>query len=87
MVRRVSRVLGLVYLLLAALNLARHGIFSLAWIAWALLGAGALILFYTPVEKGGKTQYQVVFAGRNKLSAAVTILGAGLLVFVILFHR
>jgi hypothetical protein len=87
MVRRLSRFLGSLYLLLAALNVARHGIRSLAWIAWALLAAGALSLVYTPVEKDSKTQYELVFSRRNQMSAALTILGVGLLIFVILFHR
>jgi hypothetical protein len=87
MLRRFSWMLGSLYLLFAALNVARHGILSLAWIAWALLSFGALSLVYTPVEKDGKTQYELVFARRNQVSAAVTILGGALLIFVIFFHR
>ena len=87
MVRRWSRFLGSVYLLLAALNVARHGILSVAWAAWALLAAGAFSLAYTPVEKDGKTRYELVFSRQNKLSAALTILGGGLLIFVIFFRR
>ena len=87
MVRRFSRFLGLFYLLLAMLNLVRHGILSLAWIAWMLLAAGALSLGYTAVEKDGKTQYELVFSRRNQVSAALTILGGALLIFLLLLHH
>jgi hypothetical protein len=87
MVRRFSRLLGLLYLLLAILNLVRHGILSLAWIAWMLLAAGALSLVYTPVEKDGKTKQELAFSRRNQVGGAVSILGGGLLIFLLLFHH
>jgi TRAP-type uncharacterized transport system fused permease subunit len=86
MLRHWSRLLGLFYLLPAVLNLLRHGIFSLAWIAWALLAAGALSLVYTPVEKDGKTRNELVFSRRNRVSAAATVLGCVLLIFVLFHH-
>jgi predicted metal-binding membrane protein len=87
MVRRFSRVIGCCYLLLAVLNVVRHGVLSLAWIAWALLSFGALSLVYTPVEEGGKTEYELVFSGRNRLSAAATLLGVVLLILLILVRH
>jgi hypothetical protein len=87
MVRHWSRYLGLFYLLPTVLNLVRHGVLSLAWIAWMLLAAGALSLVYSPVEKDGKTQYQLVFSRRNQMSAALTFLGLSLLAFLLLFHH
>ena len=87
MVRRFSRLLGLLYLLLAILNLVRHGILSLAWIAWMLLAAGAPSLVYTPVEKDGKTKQELAFSRRNQVGGAVSILGGGLLIFLLLFHN
>jgi hypothetical protein len=87
MLRRVSWILGSLYLLLAALNVVRRGIFSLPWIAWALLSFGALRLVYTPIEKDGKTQYQIVLSRQNQVSAAATFLGVVLLIFLIAFRR
>ena len=87
MVRRFSLVLGVCYLLLAGLNLFRHGVLSLAWVAWALLSFGALSLVYTPVHKGGKTEYELVFSQRNKISAGATVLGGALLIAVIFFVK
>jgi hypothetical protein len=87
MVRRFSRVLGCLYLLLAVLNVVRHGVLSLAWIAWALLSFGALSLVYTPVEKSGKTEQELVFKGRNRMSGAATLIGIALLILLILLRH
>jgi hypothetical protein len=87
MVRRFSRVLGCCYLLLAMLNVVRHGVLSLAWIAWGLLAFGALSLVYTPVEKSGKTEHELVFKGRNRISGVATLLGVALLILLILFRH
>jgi hypothetical protein len=83
MLRRFSRVLGFCYLLFAVLNVVRHGVLSLAWIAWALLSFGAISLVYTPVEKSGEIQQELVFEGRNRLSAVATMLGGALLIVAI----
>jgi hypothetical protein len=87
MVRRCSRFLGLLYLLLAMLNLVRHGILSLVWIAWVLLAVGALSLVYTPVEKDGETKYELAFSRRNQVGGAVSNLGGALLIFRLLLHN
>lgn len=86
MVRPFSRVLGCCYLALAVLNVVRHGVLSLAWIAWGLLASGALSLVYTPFEKDGKVEYQLVFKGRNRVSGATTSIGVSLLILLILLR-
>ena len=86
-VRRFSRVVGCCYLALAALNVVRRGVLSLAWIAWGLLAFGALSLVYTPVENDSKAEHQLVFKGRNRVSGAATLLGVALLILLILFRH
>jgi hypothetical protein len=76
------RIIGAVYLAVAALNIYHAGFVSPNWIPWALLAAGALTWEPAPAAQKGQ---KMVLSDRKKASLTATILGvttlAGLVIY------
>lgn len=77
--------LGLIYSLIAALNVYHQGFRSARWAPWALMAVGALTLVYLPAEEG-KPKPKIMMSMRNKAAIGAMLSGILLLGFQVLHH-